>query len=47
MFLIEGKTGKIVDRISLEANIEASPAVYENMIVVGTRGQKIWGIRIL
>lgn len=46
MFLIEGKTGKVIDKISLEANIEASPAIYDNMIVVGTRGQKIWGIKI-
>lgn len=46
MYLMEGKTGKILDRLPLEANIEGSPAVYDNMIVVGTRGQKIWGIRI-
>mgnify|MGYP002395768699 CR=1 FL=1 len=46
MYLIEGISGKILDRIYLEGNIEGSPAVYENMIVVGTRGQKIWGIKI-
>lgn len=46
MFLIDGKEGKILDRISLGANVEGSPAVYEDMIVVGTRGQKIWGVRI-
>jgi outer membrane protein assembly factor BamB len=46
MRLLEGTSGKELDRIPLEANIEASPAVYENMIVAGTRGQKIWGIRI-
>jgi len=46
MRLIEGVSGKELDRIPLEANIEASPAVYENMIVVGTRGQKIWGIKL-
>jgi outer membrane protein assembly factor BamB len=46
MYLLEGKSGKELDRIPLEANIEASPAVFEDMIVVGTRGQKIWGIRI-
>lgn len=46
MTLFEGATGRKLDSIALEANIEASPAVYENMIVVGTRGQKIWGIRI-
>lgn len=46
MYLIEGATGMIMDKIKLGSNIEASPAIYENMIVVGTRGQKIFGIRI-
>ncbi len=46
MFLVEGKTGKIVDYINLGTNIEASPAVFGNTIVVGTRGQKIYAIKI-
>ena len=46
MFLLEGKTGKIVDYINLGANIEASPAVFDNTIVVGTRGQKIYAVKI-
>jgi len=46
MNLIEGKSGKILDKIPLGGNIEGSPAVYDNMIVVGTRGQQIYGIRI-
>ena len=46
MNLLEGKTGKILDKIALHGNVEASPAVYGNMIVVGTRGQLIWGIRL-
>ena len=46
MFLLEGKTGKIVDTINLGTNIEASPAVFGNTIVVGTRGQKIYAIKI-
>lgn len=46
MFLIEGISGKVLDKIPLNANVEGSPAVYENMIVVGTRGQQIWGIKI-
>jgi len=46
MILLDGKTGKIVDYISLGSNIEASPAVFNDMIVVGTRGQKIFGVRI-
>ena len=46
MFLIDGQKGKILNKVSLGANVEGSPAVYENMIVVGTRGQKIWGVKI-
>lgn len=46
MMLIDPKVGKVINQVNLEANIEGSPAVYENMIVVGTRGQKIWGVRI-
>ncbi|SKC82258.1 hypothetical protein SAMN02194393_03734 [Maledivibacter halophilus] len=46
MYLIEGSSGEILDKISLGSNVEGSPAVYENMIVVGTRGQRIYGIKI-
>lgn len=46
MHLFEGKTGKLLYSLNLGANIEATPAVFENMAVVGTRGQKIYGIRI-
>lgn len=46
MHLIDGLTGTILDSISLGANIEGSPAVFEDMIVVGTRGQKIFGVKI-
>ena len=46
MTLIKGSTGEILDCVNLGANIEASPAVYGDMVVVGTRGQKICGVRI-
>ncbi len=46
MYLIEGITGTILDKLPLEANIEGSPAIYDNLIVVGTRGQKIWCIKV-
>jgi hypothetical protein len=46
MFLMEGTTGKVVNSISLGTNIEASPAVFGNTIVVGTRGQKIFAVQI-
>ena len=45
--LLDGKTGKQEDVLSVsEGVIEASPAVYENYAVVGTRDCKIWGIKL-
>jgi glucose dehydrogenase len=46
MYLLDGLTGDVMDTIQLGGNIEASPAVYENTIVVGTRTMKIWGITL-
>lgn len=46
MRLLDGKTGTVVSTLNLGSNTEASPAVYGNTIVVGTRGQKIYGITI-
>jgi hypothetical protein len=46
MYLMDPSNGEILDSISLGQNIEASPAVYDNMIVVGSYAQKIFGIRI-
>ena len=45
--LLDGKTGKLEDTLSIsDGVIEASPAVYNNYAVVGTRDCKIWGIEI-
>ena len=44
MFLLDGRTGVLKDTINLGKNIEATPAVFGNTIVVGTRGKKIYGI---
>ncbi|MBQ7064304.1 MAG: PQQ-binding-like beta-propeller repeat protein [Firmicutes bacterium] len=44
LVMLDGITGEVVDIMNLDFNIEASPAVYENRLVVGTRGQKIWGV---
>ena len=44
LHLVDGLTGEALDVINLGSNIESSPAVYENRLVVGTRGQLIWGI---
>ena len=45
--LIDGKTGDVLDchQIS-EGVIEASPAVYQSYMVVGTRDCKIWGMEL-
>jgi outer membrane protein assembly factor BamB len=37
MFLLDGLTGKVLDRMNLRGHIEASPAVFESIIVIGTR----------
>lgn len=46
MHLIEGATGKIIGGTYLWSNIEASPAVFGNIAVVGTRRRKICAVRI-
>ncbi len=47
MFLLDGLTGGIYDSFVLsEGVIEASPAVYNNYVVVGTRACRIWGLEL-
>lgn len=46
MYLLDGATGKKLDAIDLNGNIEASPAVFQNTVVVGHRSQKIFGIQL-
>ncbi len=46
MYFIDGLTHEVYDHVDLGSNIEASPAVYNNTVVVGTRGQKIYGIKL-
>ncbi len=46
LHLFDPKTGRDLDVVSLGKNIESSPAIYGNMIVVGSYNQKIYGIRI-
>ena len=47
MYLLDGKTGEVCDTLVLsDGAIEASPAVYENYAVVGTRDCKIWGVKL-
>ena len=44
--LIDADNGEVLDTISLDGNIEGSPAVFDDMLVIGTRGRVIYGIAI-
>jgi hypothetical protein len=46
MHLVDGTNGDFLSSVSLGANIEASPAVFGDIAVVGTRGEKIFGVKI-
>lgn len=46
MHLMDPKTGKDLDVISVGGNVEASPSIYNDMAVVGTYAKKIYGVRI-
>lgn len=46
MYLMNAKTGEVLDTFNLGGGVEASPAVYENTVVIGTRQCKIWGVKI-
>jgi hypothetical protein len=49
VFLLEGATGNVVASLnttSVSSPIEATPAIYGNTIVVGTKGKRIDAIQI-
>lgn len=46
MHLIDPLTGKTLDKVGVGSNVEASPVVFENTVVVGTRGKRVYGIKI-
>ena len=46
MYFLDGLTGKVLDSLNVGGNVEASPAVYNNTVVVGTRSQLIWGVNL-
>jgi hypothetical protein len=46
MYLLDGRSGEVLNSIDLGGNIEASAAVYGNTVVVGTRAQLIWGVQL-
>ena len=44
--LIKGTTGVILNSIQLDGAIEGTPAIYNGMLVIGTRSGNIYNIRI-
>lgn len=46
MYMVDGLSGELYDTINLGKIIEASPAAFENTIVVGTKGRKIYGVTV-
>ena len=44
--LIDGASGERLDSTDIEWLVEASPAVFNDKVVVGTRGQKIYGLTV-
>ena len=45
VWLYDAATGEALASENLGSNIEASPVVYENTLVIGTRGQQIYGVK--
>lgn len=43
--LIDGSTGEVLDTLDFGQTVEASPVVFDNMVVIGTR-EGIYGVRI-
>ena len=46
LHLCDGLTGEDIATVDLGANIEGSPAVFDDMLVIGTRGGRIFGVKI-
>lgn len=45
--LLHARTGREVASVKLSGDIEASPAVFDDMLVLGTRSNQIHGVRIV
>ena len=46
LLLIDAKTGDIIDKLNFGSGIEATPALYGNQLILATRSEKIFGVRI-
>lgn len=45
--LFDGLTGEVIHTVQLDGNIEGTPIVFNDMLVVGTRGSVVYGIKII
>ena len=46
LHLVNGKNGKLESEVLLNGNIESSPAVFNDVLVVATRNGTIYGVKI-
>ncbi|WP_052476244.1 outer membrane protein assembly factor BamB family protein [Cohnella kolymensis] len=46
VYLIDAKSGKVKGSVNVGSNVEASPAVFNNYVVVASRGGKIFGLKL-
>lgn len=46
MYMLDGLTGTLLDTFPFDCTTEASPVVYNNTVVIGTRNQEIYGITL-
>lgn len=46
MYLLDGKDGTEYDALNCGGKFEASPAIFNNWIVVGHRNGAIWGVQM-
>ena len=46
LYMLDGRTGELLDTFPFGVTVEASPVVYNNTVVMGTRSQQIYGIQL-
>ena len=46
MYMLDGLTGELCDEFYFGVTTEATPIVWNNTVVIGTRGEKIYGITL-
>ena len=46
LVMLDAKTGELIRKITPGSLIESSPAIYNDMLVLGLRNQKIKGIKL-